>query len=151
MPKISAGILLYRFISDYPEVLLFHPGGPFWAKKDKGVWSIAKGEVAENETMLAAAIRELEEESGIQAGGDLVELKPVKQKNNKLVHAWALEQDFNPAGLKSNLFEIEWPPSSGERRQFPEMDRAAWFSLPEAKEKILLGQLPLLEELEKRI
>ncbi len=151
MPKISAGILLYRFISDYPEVLLFHPGGPFWAKKDKGVWSIAKGEVAENETMLAAAIRELEEESGIQAGGDLVELKPVKQKNNKLVHAWALEQDFNPAELKSNLFEIEWPPSSGERRQFPEMDRAAWFSLPEAKEKILPGQLPLLEELEKRI
>ncbi len=151
MPKISAGILLYRFISDYPEVLLFHPGGPFWAKKDKGAWSIAKGEVAENETVLAAAIRELEEESGIKAGGDLVELKPVKQKNNKLVHAWALEQDFDPAELKSNLFEIEWPPSSGERRQFPEMDRAAWFSLPEAKEKIIAGQLPLLEELEKRI
>ena len=151
MPKISAGILLYRFISDYPEVLLFHPGGPFWAKKDKGVWSIAKGEVAENETVLAAAIRELEEESGIKAGGDLVELKPVKQKNNKQVHAWALEQDFDPAELKSNLFEIEWPPSSGERRQFPEMDRAAWFTLPEAREKILTGQLPLLEELEKRI
>jgi predicted NUDIX family NTP pyrophosphohydrolase len=151
MPKISAGILLYRFISGDPEVLLFHPGGPYWAKKDKGVWSIAKGEVAENETVQDGAIRELEEESGIKIGGDLIELKPVNQKNNKIVHAWALEQDFDPSELKSNLFDMEWPPSSGKRRQFPEMDRAVWFTFTEAKEKIVNGQLPMLEELEKRI
>ena len=151
MPKISAGILLYRFISSAPEVLLFHPGGPYWAKKDMGVWSIAKGEAGENEDLLACAIRELEEESGIRVNGDLIELRPVKQKNNKIVHAWALGQDFDPSGLKSNLFEMEWPPSSGKMQRFPEMDRAAWFGFAEAKEKILSGQQPLLDELENRI
>jgi predicted NUDIX family NTP pyrophosphohydrolase len=151
MPKISAGILLYRILTGDPEVLLFHPGGPYWVKKDKGVWSIAKGEVTENETVLACAMRELEEESGIKIAGELIELQPVKQKNNKIVHAWALDQDFDPSALKSNLFELEWPPSSGKLCQFPEMDRAAWFKFKEAKEKILNGQLPLLEELEKRL
>ena len=148
MPKISAGILLFRFISDQPEVLLFHPGGPFWAKKDKGVWSIAKGLVEENESIIAAATRELEEESNIKVSGKLIDLKPVKQKTNKIVYAWALEQDFNPSDLKSNMFEMEWPPASGNKQQFPEMDRAAWFGFEEAREKILSGQIPFLDELE---
>ena len=151
MPKISAGILLYRVISGFPEVLLFHPGGPFWAKKDKGVWSIAKGELTENETLLDGAIRELEEESGIKLRGELMALNPVRQNSSKIVYAWALRQDFNPSDLKSNTFEMVWPPGSGILRQFPEMDRAAWFAFPEAKEKIIAGQLPLLLELENRI
>ena len=151
MLKISAGVLLYRFISDQPEVLLFHPGGPYWEKKDIGVWSIAKGLVEENETLIESATRELEEESGIKVTGKLVALKPVKQKSNKIVHAWALEQDFDPSDIKSNMFEIEWPPATGNKLQFPEMDRAGWFGFDIAREKILNGQLPFLEELETKI
>jgi predicted NUDIX family NTP pyrophosphohydrolase len=151
MPKISAGILLYRFVSGNPEVLLFHPGGPFWAKKDEGTWGIAKGELEKDEPIEAAAIRELEEESGITVRGELIPLKPVLQKNNKLVHAFALEQDFDPADLKSNLFEVEWPPHSGKKKSFPEVDRASWYEFAEAKAKILASQIPLLEELEEMI
>jgi predicted NUDIX family NTP pyrophosphohydrolase len=151
MPKISAGILLYRFESGIPEVLLFHPGGPFWAKKDAGAWTIAKGELEEEESIEAAAVRELKEESGIIIQGKLIALKPVLQKNNKLVHAFAIKQNFDPADLKSNLFELEWPPHSGKQKQFPEVDKAAWFGFVEAKTKILTGQLPLLDELEQMI
>ena len=148
MPKKSAGVLLYRFKDALPEVLLFHPGGPFWKKKNLGVWSIAKGEINENEKPIEAAIRELEEESGIQVRGRLIELQPVRLRSYKIVYAWALEQDFNPDDLISSVFEIEWPPSSGKFVQFPEMDRACWFPVPESKEKITAGQLPFIEELE---
>ena len=151
MPKMSAGILLFRFKNVYPEILLFHPGGPYWAKKDAGVWSIPKGELNENEEPLQAAERELREETGIEIKGKLMKLTPIKQKNNKIVFAWTLEQDVNPLDLKSNLFEIEWPPHSGFKKQFPEMDRGFWFTIGEAKVKIIAAQLPFIEELEKKI
>lgn len=151
MQKTSAGILLFRFVNQHSEILLFHPGGPYWAKKDKGVWSIPKGLLKENEEPIQAAERELKEETGIDIKGDLIQLKPIKQKNNKIVFAWALEQDFNPTDMKSNFFEMEWPPHSGEKKQFPEMDRGAWFSIEEAKVKILAAQLPFIAELEKMI
>ncbi len=151
MPKISAGILLLRFVNLYPEILLFHPGGPYWKKKDAGAWSIPKGELNENEIPVLAAERELKEETGIVIKGELIELGSVKQKNNKIVFAWALEQDFEPLDLRSNLFNIEWPPASGKTQSFPEMDKAAWFTIEEAKEKILASQIPFIEELEKKI
>ncbi len=149
MPKSSAGILLFRFIDTYPEVLLFHHGGPYWAGKD--IWTIAKGEINENEKPLDAAKRELEEETGIRIKGKLIELTPVKQKNKKTVFAWGIEQDFNPTEVKSNFFEIEWPPASGQKKQFPEIDKAAWFSLSEGKERIMASQVPLLNEIERHI
>lgn len=151
MLKMSAGILLFRFINEYPEILLFHPGGPYWAKKDAGVWSFPKGLLNENEEPIQAAERELKEETGIDIKGDLIKLTPIKQKNNKIVFAWALEQDFNPPDMKSNFFEMEWPPHSGEKKQFPEMDKGSWFTLEEAKVKILAAQLPFIAELEKMI
>jgi predicted NUDIX family NTP pyrophosphohydrolase len=150
MHKMSAGILLFRFINEYPEILLFHPGGPYWAKKDAGVWSIPKGLLNENEEPIQAAERELKEETGIEIKGSLKKLTPIKQ-NNKIVYAWALEQDFNPLDIQSNLFEIEWPPNSGEKKQFPEMDKGSWFTVEEAKVKILPAQLPFIAELEKMI
>ncbi len=151
MPKMSAGILLFCFKNMHPEILLFHPGGPYWAKKDAGVWSIPKGELNENEEPIQAAERELREETGIEIKGRLMKLTPIKQKNNKIVFAWALEQDFNPLDLKSNLFEMEWPPNSGDKKKFPEMDKGLWYTIEEAKVKILPAQLPFIEELEKMI
>jgi len=151
MPKISAGILIFRFINPYPEILLFHPGGPYWEKKDAGAWSIPKGELKENEQAIRAAERELKEETGITIIGKLIELGSIKPKNNKIVFAWALEQDFDPSDLKSNFFEIEWPPASGKKQSYPEMDKASWFNIKEAKEKILASQIPFIEELEKVI
>jgi predicted NUDIX family NTP pyrophosphohydrolase len=150
MLRMSAGILLFRFKNSNPEILLFHPGGPYWAKKDAGVWSIPKGLLNEGEDPLYAANRELREETGIEVKGKLNQLTPIKQKNNKMVFAWSLEQDFDPINLKSNLFEIEWPPKSGKKMQFPEMDKGAWFTIEEAKVKILAAQLPFIIELEKR-
>lgn len=149
--KESAGILLYRFNNNYPEVLLVHPGGPYWAKKDLGVWTIPKGEFEENENPLDAACRELEEETGIRLQGKFIELIPVKQKAGKIVHAWAVAGNFNPGDLKSNMFEIEWPPKSGKKKSFPEVDKAEWFDLHEAKSKINAGQVTLIEELEKKL
>ncbi len=151
MLKMSAGILLFRFINEHPEILLLHPGGPYWAKKDVGAWSIPKGLLNENEEPKQAAVRELKEETGIDVKGDLIKLTPIKQKGNKIVFAWALEQDFNPLDIKSNYFEIEWPPKSGEKKQFPEMDKGSWFTVKEAKKKILPAQLPFIVELEKMI
>ncbi len=151
MQKISAGILIFRLINSYPEILLFHPGGPYWKNKDVGSWSISKGELNENEMPIQAAERELLEETGILIKGDLIELGSVKTKNNKTVFAWALEQDFEPLELKSNLFEMEWPPASGKKQSFPEMDKAVWFALEEAKENILTSQIPFIETLLKRI
>ncbi len=148
--KRSAGILLYRVNSSRLQVLLVHPGGPFWAKKDAGAWSIPKGEIEEGEDLLDAAKREVEEETGILVTGRFITLTPVKQKSGKIVHAWATEQDVDPRLVKSNLFEMEWPPRSGLKKSFPEIDRAAWFMLEEAKQKIIPGQEPLLEELEQK-
>ncbi|MFH0962516.1 MAG: NUDIX domain-containing protein [Planctomycetota bacterium] len=147
MAKTSAGLLMYRRRQGVLEVLLVHPGGPFWAKKDLGVWSIPKGEYVEREDPLEAAKREFEEETGFRAQGDFQPLTPATQPGGKVVHAWALEGDCDPSSLRSNTFTMEWPPKSGKQRDFPEVDRAAWFSIDEAKQRILKGQLPLLLQL----
>jgi predicted NUDIX family NTP pyrophosphohydrolase len=147
MPKRSAGILLYKRASAGRQVLLVHPGGPFWAKKDAGAWSIPKGEYAEGEDARTVAVREFEEETGMRPAGDFRALGEVKQSGGKIVTAWAVEGDFDPATLKSNCFELEWPPRSGRMQSFPEVDRAAWFDLGEAREKILSGQRALIDRL----
>jgi len=133
------------------EVFLVHPGGPYWAKKDEGAWSIPKGEFDENEEPLAAAKREFREETGIQISGKFIQLNPVKQKSGKLVYAWAVEGDIDPEKIKSNSFEIEWPPRSGKMKSFPEIDKAAWFQLSDAQKKIIEAQSALIKELESKI
>jgi predicted NUDIX family NTP pyrophosphohydrolase len=143
----SAGILLYRIRHAAIEVLLVHPGGPYWKTKDDGAWSIPKGEFSGAEDPLVAARREFLEETGVAIEGDLRALKPIQQSGGKIVHAWAVEGDLDPRTIVSNTFDIEWPPRSGRLQSFPEIDRAAWFALPEATRKILRGQVPLLEEL----
>jgi predicted NUDIX family NTP pyrophosphohydrolase len=147
MAKTSAGLLLYRWREGRLEVFLVHPGGPFWARKDQGAWSIPKGEFTAGEDPLLAARREVEEETGLVPDGASVALSPLRQAGGKIVHAFALEGDCDPTAIRSNSFTIEWPPRSGERREFPEVDRAAWFALAEAKRKILKSQLGLLEQL----
>ena len=147
MPKRSAGILMYRRGTQGLEVLLVHPGGPFWARKDLGAWSIPKGEYSEREDPLAVAIREFEEETGTRPRGELHPLGDVTQPGRKVVTAFALEGDFDPATLRSNTFEMEWPPKSGRKASFPEVDRAQWFSLETAREKILRGQRELVDRL----
>ena len=148
MPKkISAGILLYRRIRGIVEVLLVHPGGPYWAKKDLGAWSLPKGEIGEGEDPQKAALREFAEETGFAVDGELRALRPLRQPSGKLIVAWAAEGDCEPAQLRSNLFSMEWPPKSGKQQEFPEVDRAAWFDLEEARRRILAGQAPLLDEL----
>ena len=151
MSKKSAGILLYREVAGSLEVLLVHPGGPFWAKKDDGAWTIPKGEIEDDEDPLAAAERELKEETGIIAGGDLIALTPLRQRSGKLVHAWAMEGDFDPATLVSNTFVVEWPPKSGRQREFAEVDRAEWMTIEAARVKILDGQRPFLLELQSKL
>lgn len=147
--QISAGILAYRRGHEL-EVLLAHPGGPFWAKKDAGAWTIPKGLIEPGDDPIGAARREFNEETGLVAKGEMIELSPVRQKSGKLVLAFALDADFDLTGFASNTFEIEWPPKSGRRQIFPEIDRIAYFTLPAAKVKIHAYQLPLLSELEKR-
>ena len=147
MPKRSAGLLMYRRHNRQMEVLLVHPGGPFWAKKDLGAWSISKGEYLEGEPPLEAARREFEEETGFAATGDFLELGAVQQAGGKVVSAWAFEGDCDPSKLISNRCEIEWPPLSGRQIEIPEVDRGSWFSIAEAKERILKGQVPFLERL----
>ena len=151
MPRKSAGILLFRQRSGVLEVLLVHTGGPLWARKDDGSWSIPKGEFEEGEDPLQAARREFEEETGFVAGGEPIALNPVRQPGGKLVAAWAVRGDLDPAGLKSNTFFLEWPPRSGRRQEFPEVDRAAWFPVEEAARKILKGQVGFLEQLQHRL
>ncbi len=151
MAKQSAGLLVYRIKDDKPELFLVHPGGPFWAKKDQGAWSIPKGEYGDEEDALPAAKREFREETGFSIEGDFQRLTPVRQAGGKIVHAWAVEGDADASAIHSNTFSMEWPPKSGNQRQFPEVDRAGWFKFPEARKKILKGQAPLLEELEKII
>lgn len=147
MPKkISAGIILYRRRGPDLEVFLVHPGGPFWAKKDLGAWSLPKGELDAGEDPLEAAIREFEEETGFKVEGEFRELRPQKQPSGKTIVAWAVEGDCDPAQLRSNTFEMEWPPKSGKRRAFPEVDRGEWFSLDEARKRINKGQVGFLEE-----
>jgi predicted NUDIX family NTP pyrophosphohydrolase len=147
MPKFSAGLLLYRLQSNTLEVLLVHPGGPFFKNKDAGAWSIPKGETESGEEMLATAQREFQEEIGFLPTGPFLELAPVKQKGGKTVQAWAVAGDCDVATVVSNTFTIEWPPRSGRMVTFPEIDRAEFFSIDQAKAKINAGQLPLLEEL----
>ena len=144
--KQSAGLLLYRRNHGVPEVLLVHPGGPFWKHRDAGAWSIPKGEFDANEDGLAAAIRETQEETGFLFSGEFKPLSPVRQKNGKTVYAWALEADFDTATLTSNCFLLEWPPKSGKTIPVPEVDRAAWFNLSDAKEKINSAQWALIEQ-----
>jgi predicted NUDIX family NTP pyrophosphohydrolase len=145
--KQSAGILLYRFREKELEVMLVHPGGPFYAKKDAGAWTIPKGEPDEGEDLLLAAQREFEEETGMPVEGTFIQLTPVKQKGGKLVHAWAIEGDMDVTTLKSNTFEMPWPPKSGKMQSFPEIDKAAWFRVEEALTKILPAQGAFIEEL----
>jgi predicted NUDIX family NTP pyrophosphohydrolase len=147
MSQRSAGILLYRRRGGAVEVLLVHPGGPFWARKDEGVWSIPKGEYAADEDPLAAARREFAEETGTHIDGEAVALGSFRQSTAKTVDAWAIEGDFDPATLRSNTFALEWPPRSGKMREVPEVDRAAWFTPEEATRKLLKGQRPILEAL----
>lgn len=149
MAKISAGLLLHRRSANRLEVFLVHPGGPFWAKKDVGAWSIPKGEVEPGQNELSEARRELREETGVEVEGEFRPLKPIKQAGGKSVHAWAIEGDCDPARIVSNTFAMEWPPRSGKQQSFPEADRAAWFDLPTARQKINPAQAALLDELEE--
>jgi predicted NUDIX family NTP pyrophosphohydrolase len=147
MAKRSAGILMYKRADAELRVLLVHPGGPYWAKKDLGAWSIPKGEHGEADDPLACAIREFSEETGITPHGDFRPLGRLVQAGGKIVTGFAVEGDFDPGALKSNTFEIEWPPRSGRRQSFPEVDRAAWFDLAEARRKILRSQAAFLDRL----
>ena len=147
MPKRSAGMLMYRRAGARLEVLLVHPGGPFWAKRDLGAWSLPKGEYAAGEEPLAVAMREFEEETGARPSGDFLPLGESVQPGRKIVTAWAVEGDFDVGALKSNLFEMEWPPKRGRKTSFPEVDRAEWFSIEDARKKILRGQGAFLDRL----
>jgi|HubBroStandDraft_5_1064220.scaffolds.fasta_scaffold06213_5 predicted NUDIX family NTP pyrophosphohydrolase len=153
MPAVrqSAGILLFRHRYARLEVFLAHPGGPFWSRKDAASWTIPKGEFEKGEEPLAAAIREFQEETSFPARGEFIDLGMIKQKSGKLVYAWALEGDCDPSKLSSNTCEIEWPPRSGKKLEIPEVDRGAWFSLEEAREKMMTGQLPFLDTLTERL
>jgi predicted NUDIX family NTP pyrophosphohydrolase len=149
--KQSAGLLLFRRRAGSLEVLLVHPGGPFWARKDDGAWSIPKGEIDDDEDPLTAARREVEEETGARPSGPFISLAPLHQSGGKIVHVWAVASEFDPSSLTSNLFEMEWPPKSGKRRSFPEVDRADWFDLATASRKILASQGAVLQHLERRL
>jgi predicted NUDIX family NTP pyrophosphohydrolase len=147
MPASSAGIILFRHGAGGLEVLLVHPGGPFGRRKDDGAWSIPKGELAPGEDLAQAARREVFEELGVAVDGPLLPLGAIRQRGGKQVHGFAVEQDFDVRALRSNAFEIEWPPRSKNLQSFPEVDRAEWFDLPAANQKILPSQRPLLERL----
>ena len=147
----SAGVLLYRRRDGQVEVLLVHPGGPFWARKDDGAWSVPKGEFDATESPAAAARREFREETGVTLTAELVPLTPIAQSRGKTVHPFAAEGDFDPALVASNTFTLEWPPRSGRMQAFPEIDRAAWFTLDLARTKIVAGQRAMLDELRARL
>jgi len=149
MPKQSAGILLFRRKDDQLQVFLVHPGGPFFKNKDQGVWSIPKGEFLDGEEAFDAAKREFSEETGLTINGDFIPLNPVILKSGKKVYAWALEGDADHENIVSNLFEIEWPPKSGKKQSFPEIDRASWFDSETAKQKINVGQIAFVDQIMK--
>ena len=142
---------MYRRGDRALEVLLVHPGGPFWQRKDAGAWTIPKGEIQPGEAPLAAAKREFKEELGLEASGDWIELTPIQQKGGKIVHAWAFEGTCDTSQIRSTTFSMTWPPGSGKSSEFPEVDRAEFFDLVKAREKINAGQVGLLEELERRV
>jgi predicted NUDIX family NTP pyrophosphohydrolase len=148
--NVSAGLLAYRRMNEL-EVLLAHPGGPFWAKRDDGAWTIPKGLAEGGADLFATALREFVEETNFSPEGEFIALSPVKQKSGKHVHAWAFQGDFELASFASNTFEMEWPPKSGRKQNFPEIDRVAYFTLPVAMSKILAYQRPFLSELELRL
>jgi predicted NUDIX family NTP pyrophosphohydrolase len=150
MPKLSAGLLLFQR-STHLELFLVHPGGPFWARKDDGAWSLPKGEYSETEDALLAAKREFQEETGISVDGDFLPLGELRQPGGKLITAWALEKYVDPTLVKSNLFSMEWPPKSGKTQEFPEVDRAAWFPAPQARTKLLKGQVAFIDRLAKKL
>ena len=145
--KNAAGLLLYRHRGELLEVFLVHPGGPFWAKKDAGAWSLPKGEIGEDEDPLQAAKREFTEETGFPIEGEFRPLEPIKQPGGKVVQAWAIEADCDPAQVRSNVFTMEWPPKSGRAQQFPEVDRAEWFAVAEARKRIIAAQINFLDQL----
>ena len=149
MAKQSAGILVYKYINARLQVFLVHPGGPFWAKKDGGAWSVPKGEYLDDEEPLAAAKREFHEETGQAIDGEFVQLNPVKLKSGKIIHCWAVEGDVDADNIVSNIFPIEWPYKSGKFIDIPEVDKAGWFYVETAKEKINIAQVAFVEELEK--
>lgn len=151
MAKKSAGLLMYRLLDGELQVLLGHPGGPFWRNRDEGAWSIPKGEILESEDPLEAAKREFREETGIHPDGPFIELSPIRQRGGKTVRAWAFEGDCDPSAIESEAFEMEWPPNSGRMQEFPEIDEARFFELDEAKRKINPAQVALLEELASRL
>jgi len=149
MPKVSAGLLMYRIRSNKPEFFLVHPGGPFWKNKDAGAWSIPKGQIEEGEDELETAKREFEEETGIVPSGDFKSLNPIKQKSSKIVKAWAFEGDCNPAEIKSQTIKIDWP--RGKITEFPEVDKAGFFSFEEASKLVNSAQTALLKEVFDRL
>jgi len=149
MPRVSAGLLMYRIRDGTLEVLLGHPGGPFFRLKDRGAWTIPKGELEQDESPLDAARREFEEETSFRPTGPYKELTPIQQKGGKHVHAWAFEADCHPESLQSNEFSMQWPPRSGHYAQFPELDQFAYFDLKEARSKIKASQWPLVRELDQ--
>lgn len=151
MLKRSAGLLMYRRGNAGLEVFLVHPGGPFWAKKDHGAWSIPKGQYLEDENPLEAARREFEEETGFTSGGNFIELGDLKQPSGKIITAWAFEGDGDPNKLRSNTFQMEWPPRSGRQMEVPEIDRGAWYAVEEARSRLLNGQRPFLDRLRERV
>ena len=151
MAKRSAGLLMFRWREDALEVFLVHPGGPFWAKKDLGAWSIPKGEYSEGEDALTAARREFQEETGMAPAGEPIPLKDIRQPSGKIVKAWALEGDCDASKARSNMFSLEWPPKSGRTQEFPEIDRGEWFSIEAARTKLLKGQVGFLVELAAKL
>jgi len=148
MPRLSAGLLMYRIKDGAIQVLLAHPGGPYFVNKDDGDWSIPKGEPGPDEDLFLTAQREFQEETGLKPAGPFIPLQAVKQKGGKVVHAWACEGDCDPATLQSNTFTMEWPPKSGQQKQFPEIDRAEFFDLETARRKVKAAQVGLIDELE---
>jgi len=149
--KTSAGILLYRKLGDELEVFLVHPGGPYWQKKDKGAWSVPKGEFEAGEDPLEAAKREFKEETGFDITGDFIELTALRQPSGKVVYTWAVEGNIDATSIKSNMFSMEWPPRSGKEQEFPEVDRGGWFNIAQVREKLLPGQRGFLDELQKKL
>jgi len=147
--KTSAGILLYRIRDGAVEVFLVHPGGPYWARKDDGAWSIPKGEATEGVDLLKTAYTEFHEETGSPLHGRPMPLEPIKQAGGKVVHAWAVQGDIDAASIRSNTFALEWPPRSGKTEEFPEVDRGAWFDLPTARRKLLPGQRGFIDQLQE--
>ena len=151
MAKLSAGLLVFRRVNGELEIFLVHPGGPFWAKKDEGAWSLPKGEYAEGENPLLVAKREFQEETSFSIDGDFIPLGELRQPSGKIITAWALEKDLDPGSVKSNTFSLEWPPRSQKIQEFPEVDRGGWFTVSDARAKFLKGQVGFVDRLLEKL